>query len=202
MRYVNHVFSVWHLLFLCHALGQVGDLKVGCSTWRHNQCLLASEVSLAECALSANRRIDGPFTILRVLNGYCLRYGFAYNCLEVKFLCLRSFVCDTFAHHGQFNGFTTCDCAENFLGDAGVNRPWVESHFQVKVGVRVDIALGRRNREILELRGVPLKVCLYIAEVAHLKCLRQAAILHNLSERDDLIHDLKLDSVSCTIDRE
>ena len=98
---------------------------------------------------------------------------------------------DTLAHHSKLNWLTSSHCANNLLSDAGVHILWMEGYLQVQIRVWIHVALGWRDCEVLlEFRGVPLEVCLHITKVTHLESLGKTTVVHDLTERDNLIHDL------------
>jgi hypothetical protein len=72
----------------------------------------------------------------------------------------------------------------------------VECNLKIKIRVWINVALCWRDGEVLVgLGGDPLEVGLHISEVAHLESLSEAAILDDLTEGHNFIHDLKLDAM-------
>lgn len=67
----------------------------------------------------------------------------------------------------------------------------MERHFEVKVGVGVDVTTSRGDSKVLgELGLIPLEVSLNISEVAHLQILSESTVLDDLTEGENLVHDL------------
>ena len=140
--HVDHFLRVSLLFLLGHCLGQVSDLEVGCATGRHNKCGLAGEESLAAGTLGADRWVNGPFTILTILDRHSLISCFPDDSFEVQLLSLRAFLNDTLAHHSEADWLTSLDGARDLLGDALIHVLGVESDLQVKVRVGIHIAAG------------------------------------------------------------
>lgn len=98
VRDVDHVLGIGDLLLLCHGLGQVGHLVIGiASRWDH-ESVLAREVALTGSTLCADRGVDSPFTVFRVLNLHRLCRFLPDYRLDGQLLRLRTFLGDALAH--------------------------------------------------------------------------------------------------------
>jgi hypothetical protein len=90
--------------------------------------------------LGADRWVNGPFTILSVLDRHSLSSRFPDDSFEGQILGLRAFLNDTLAHHSEADWLTTLDGTGDLLGDALIHVLGVESDLEVEVRVGVHVA--------------------------------------------------------------
>ena len=136
---------------------------------RHDQSRLACEEALSIVALSADRRIDGPLSVVRglVLDSDALTGRLPHLRGESQLRRVRSVQLKALAHQSELELVTTLDHARDFVvSDVWIRLAWVEGDLQVEIGVRIDVTTLWADGEVFAvLLRLPLVVGLHITKV-------------------------------------
>jgi hypothetical protein len=188
---------------LRHRLWGVGNLVLSRASSWYDESRLACEEALGIVTLSADGWVDRPLLVFSVLDCDALGCRLPHLCCEGELLSGRGIQLHTLSHECQLELIASFDDAWYFaVSDIWVCLAGVEGDLKVEVGVRVDVPALWADRKVLAvLLRLPLVVGLDVSEVGQLEALCEPAAFDHASEGNDLVHELQLDAMGDTVER-